>query len=264
MSETAIETPIETAIETAIETPVETPVETAIETPVETQVERRIELVIDYREHHLISEFATNNFTEFTTQNLILGDIVFLENNKPLLIIERKTLSDMSASIKDSRWKEQKSRLKDSNTNVMYLLENCKTKSRLLSDKIINSALFNTLFRDNFKIYQSKNLADTCQIIILLLKKFRDNEFVITSQSSVSQIKRSTKILDNIFIHQLNVIPGVSLNIAKIISENYKSWTDLIEVFKNNGDTALANLMTTPNRKLGVKMSAKIFNSIFT
>ena len=83
-----------------------------------------IELVIDNRERKLIAELTDN--IEFTTEDLSIGDILFREGGETVLIIERKTVQDLKASITDGRAREQKARLLGSGTQVeriMYLIE---------------------------------------------------------------------------------------------------------------------------------------------
>ena len=69
----------------------------------------KIELLIDNRETKIKEHFKNKDYV--TIENLELGDIIFKYNNEIVLIIERKTLSDLAASIKDGRYNEQKKRL---------------------------------------------------------------------------------------------------------------------------------------------------------
>ena len=59
-------------------------------------------------------------------ENLDLGDIVIKYNNEVKYIFERKTIRDLSDSIKDGRYHEQKQRLKyaiSNNIKVSYIFE---------------------------------------------------------------------------------------------------------------------------------------------
>ena len=59
--------------------------------------------------HEIIN---TINKITITTSNLPIGDIVILnDHNEEQLIIERKSISDLAASIKDGRYAEQSFRL---------------------------------------------------------------------------------------------------------------------------------------------------------
>ena len=83
--------------------------------------------IIDNREKYikLYFEKHQDSYPEITYENLTLGDIIINYNNIPLIIIERKTINDLLASIKDGRYKEQKQRIIDSNIkHKIYLIEN--------------------------------------------------------------------------------------------------------------------------------------------
>ena len=63
---------------------------------------------IDNREKDIIAILQNKGYN-FELENLDLGDFQFLDltSKEPIIIIERKTYSDLNASIKDGRYKEQ-------------------------------------------------------------------------------------------------------------------------------------------------------------
>ena len=67
---------------------------------------------------------------EIVVESLPLGDVIICGNNKEeKILIERKSLSDLAASIKDGRYEEQSYRLNGSpyhNHNIIYLIEGDK------------------------------------------------------------------------------------------------------------------------------------------
>ena len=76
---------------------------------------------IDYREKKLIElikkneEFSKKEYT-LLVENLDLGDIIFCDSDgKELILIERKSIEDLSSSIIDGRYAEQSFRLNNSN-----------------------------------------------------------------------------------------------------------------------------------------------------
>ena len=91
-------------------------------------------LNIDNREPKEIINYL-NFFNESSKNKVIinitklnLGDYVFYDeiNEKNILIIERKSLNDLEASIKDGRYNEQSLRLNEANIenhNIYYLIE---------------------------------------------------------------------------------------------------------------------------------------------
>ena len=71
-------------------------------------------IIIDYREHDCIKSFETQNIN-FKTENLDIGDFWIVdENNKPLIIIERKRIDDFANSLTSGHLHEQKYRLLNS------------------------------------------------------------------------------------------------------------------------------------------------------
>ena len=83
---------------------------------------------------------------------MILGDISFNNDENELLIIERKTLPDLLASIKDGRYREQKLRLinkQKEHIQIYYLIEGDIYRHK--QKDLIMSCVFNTMIRDNFK-----------------------------------------------------------------------------------------------------------------
>ena len=93
-----------------------------------------MQLVIDLREPKTLVAYITSlnesakNKVTIIQKNLDIGDFVFYDekNERTLLIIERKSLSDLESSIKDGRYNEQSFRLNEApinNHNIIYLLE---------------------------------------------------------------------------------------------------------------------------------------------
>jgi len=142
-------------------------------------------LILDSCESKLIDLIKSKSPTEFkipySTENLQIGDIIIkhtLDNITYSLIIERKCVTDMIASIKDGRYKEQKIRLlaelaNSPNTIITYLLEGSSTEIRLPQDKIMfNGSIISSTFRDKISIIRTYSLAETLEILIRLHERF--------------------------------------------------------------------------------------------
>ena len=91
-----------------------------------------MKIIIDNRERELINllkAFSDNNGFKFVieVEKLDIGDIIIKDDNdNTKLIIERKTISDLAASIRDGRYKEQSYRLNGNslhNHNIIYVIE---------------------------------------------------------------------------------------------------------------------------------------------
>lgn len=245
-------------------------------------------LKIDCRENKIKQYFQENISSETLNYEICaldLGDFVFMKDNQPLLLIERKTISDLESSIKDGRHKEQKTRLLSnySPSKIMYIIEN-EFSSRISSyqENILYGAITNTQFRDKIQVYRTLNIRETIKYLCHLYKKINknpeffsnNNELSSDSQQPENQIvpyestiklKKKDNLTPNICqMLQLAQIPGVSVNVSKIILNKYGSLKTLILEFgKNNDEHLLAEIeietSTGKLRRIGKVTSSKIY-----
>ena len=132
---------------------------------------------IDNRESDLLTTMNLlfrEHSHEINVEKLDLGDIILLTNDlKETIIFERKSLYDLAASIKDGRYNEQSFRLNDysiHNHNVVYIIEGDferynATKGRM-DKKTLYSALVTLNYFKGFSVIRTKNINETCELII--------------------------------------------------------------------------------------------------
>ena len=135
-------------------------------------------LIIDNREGkliELIKSKPTDTFKiPYELKSLQIGDIVISSPLHPdkTLIIERKCMTDMIASIKDGRYKEQKVRLlaeaaNNPNTKICYLIEGNMQDLRFPNEKtVFYGSIVSSIFRDEIPLIRTGNLHETLDIII--------------------------------------------------------------------------------------------------
>ena len=105
--------------------------------------------------------------------NLAIGDIIFYDekNNTNKIIIERKTTSDLLASIKDGRYTEQSYRLDGDeldNHNIIYMIEGDLTKINKLIAKdktTYYSSLISILYFKGFSVMRTYSLQESAFFI---------------------------------------------------------------------------------------------------
>jgi len=143
-------------------------------------------LVIDKREIILfqkcneelsqLSEDSTKKFTVLQ-KDLPIGDIVIEKDDETtLLIIERKSFSDLLSSIKDGRYEEQSHRLLNTSElpphSIIYLLEGMfYTLKNPKDKKIIYSCITSLNFFKGFSIMRTSTIHETAEWLILLIVK---------------------------------------------------------------------------------------------
>ena len=251
-----------------------------------------LELIYDSRELKLKELFNDSkpDYIELKESYLDLGDIIFKHNNNEILIIERKTLSDLYSSIQDGRYKEQKIRLMSqyNREQIVYLIEgdvNNNIQFFKKSKSITDGALLNMAFRDKITIIRTKNINETCSILYLLGKKIINNPEYFESNNNNNNNNNSLTYLDTIKvckkdnmtpklcnIVQLSQIPGVSKQMAQTIIEKYGSISNLIYEYQQidikninivKDKMELLKDIKLSNRKLGPILSKRIFEYLF-
>ena len=134
---------------------------------------------IDTREQDLLTK-CQNTITavpkfadiKLISQTLPLGDIIINDGTNDSIIIERKTLTDLAASIKDGRYEEQSYRLNGlnhHNHNIVYLIEGDINRFNTFKERIDKQTLYSAMFSINyfkgFSIMRSNNLEETAMIV---------------------------------------------------------------------------------------------------
>lgn len=238
----------------------------------------------DNREKELIKILEERGYS-ITLENLDLGDIQFidLKSKDPLILIERKTLADLSASIKDGRYKEQKDRMKHSikkSVRKIVLIEGTDYHNFSLPIKTIDSVIINTMVRDNIHIHLTKSKEETIDfienIILQLPKYFEDlkkeivdgEEKVFTNEFSCKSGKKDNLTQEICFRNMLNQIPGVSTGISTVLAEKYKNIVEftkqLNEFERKDSIKLIANeKYGSNNRRIGDKVGEKIYSFLY-
>jgi len=236
-----------------------------------------MQLLIDLREPKplvqniiALNEAAKNKVT-IIQKNLDIGDYVFYDevSEQILLIIERKSLSDLEASIKDGRYKEQSFRLNEApthNHNIIYLLEGAIINYKEVG---FRSTLYSTLFSLNyykgFSVINTLNQTETATMLVAFASKInRENkpgfygDKALTSASDdayIETIKTSKKAhinRENIFQLMLMQIPGISNVSALALANEFKNMESLLQSLKeeNENTKTFENIKLASGRKL--------------
>lgn len=253
-----------------------------------------MKLYIDSREPkqiiNLIANYNNNAKEQFEIiiKSLDLGDYLIEHEDKSLILFERKSLSDLEASIKDGRYSEQSYRLNNyaiANHNIIYLIEgsliNYKNKNFINS---MYSSLITLNYFKGFSVLNSINSVETADIIYRFVNKLlrekskhgyysnvnsnveenveknvEENVLVSEKNEYVYSLKTSKKsniTKNNINIIMLMQIPYVNVVSATGIMEQYKTLNKLIETLEK--DSNCLNNMCVNNRKL----SSNVIKSI--
>ena len=233
-----------------------------------------LKIIIDSRETNLFNNIIERDLDKYTDkitivkQQLEIGDI-HIQIDDLIYVYERKTINDLLSSVKDSRYKEQKSRLLSNYKNVNYIIEGSDiiASNNLHNQNLLTSIYFNSTYRDNIKIFFTKNINDTITFLLMLSTKIIDkphnfilNETQKTEPDYIDICKIKSKKSDNIdketcYLLQLSQIPNISKQIAKNIKDIYPSMKILINTLATS-ENPIELLMKIPN--IGKQKANKI------
>lgn len=238
---------------------------------------------IDCREKALLEECNkqqlindSSQFIKIISENIPLGDIIIYDdNNNEKLIIERKTLLDLAASIRDGRYTEQGYRLQQCsmhNHNIIYLIEGDLRYYKPFKSNIDKKALLSSMVSINyfkgFSLFRTNTLTETAEWLLQITLKLHkesssssfyektnfisespnnvelneNTELVNDSYSSVmKRVKKENINPENIGEIMLSQIPGVSNASAIAIMNKYSTIQTLIQNLEKD-DNALINI----------------------
>jgi ERCC4-type nuclease len=236
---------------------------------------------IDSREQELFKKCETTIQTiqkfkdiKLISENLPLGDIIINDGTNDCIIVERKTLNDLAASIRDGRYEEQSFRLNGinhPNHNIIYLIEGDINRFNSFKDRIDKQTLYSAIFSINyfkgFSIMRSNSIDETAMICCNMVYKLigglksgkigyylNKNHDELPSKTEekeekdyctvVKKVKKDNITTENIGEIMLCQIPGISSASALAIFKEFKTLHNLIKCLKEN-ESCLNSISTT-------------------
>ena len=227
-------------------------------------------MIIDFREKDILkycTEQLNGRDIELKTDNLLLGDILIDK-----LLIERKTINDLAASIVDGRYREQSFRLVkalDEGYKVFYFIEgNMDLYTGSMSKNTLVSTVY-SLTNKGFQVLLTKNSKETSYFLLQFAEKMKKDKIKETKQikhdskdlkesfettesndskglkeskeltyentEGIIQTKKNKNITkNNISVFMLCQIPGISTTTAGVLLEKYGHISNLIIAMKKN------------------------------
>jgi ERCC4-type nuclease len=238
---------------------------------------------------------------QMVVENLPLGDAILCKNETEMVIIERKSLRDLAASIKDGRYEEQSYRLNGlpiHNHNIVYLVEGDVNKFNVFKDRMekltLYSAMVSLNFYKGFSVNRSFNVEESALIICNMAHKigkceadgksmfYRPLENIPEKQEPNSEeldptlgqpldkvdyctvakkVKKDNVTPQNIGEIMLSQIPGVSSTTAIAIMNKFGTLQNLVMNINENAN-CLKDLSYTSGKGQTRKISKPALNNI--
>ncbi|CAB3246865.1 unnamed protein product [Arctia plantaginis] len=198
------------------------------------------------------------------------------------LIVERKRMDDLGASIKDGRFHEQKFRLRKCGLkSVVYMVENYGINKNVgLPIQNLMQALANTRVQDDFQVHITHSLTDSAKFLTMmtnrLAARYQDRSLKGCSSEATegylmtfeyfnkASAKTKPLTVTETFIKLLLQLKGVSVEKALAITSKFNTPRSLIIQYKkcdrNEGEFLLANIKYgNSGRNVGPSVSKSIY-----
>lgn len=201
---------------------------------------------------------------EYEVRRLSVGDFAWIcrdsSDNELVIpyILERKRMDDLSSSVKDGRFHEQKHRLKESGLkNLLYLIEDKGNNERLgLPLLTLKQAAVNTQIHSNFGIKYTRNHKESMLYLSVLTKiftkKYKDKVLMNTVREELDNVNDEDDIVGmlsfydfqnssaknkgmqirEVFIKQLIQLKLLSVEKAIAITESYPTPRSLLDAYE--------------------------------
>ncbi len=255
-----------------------------------------MKIIIDEREtalyekcYSLILSQTKATCIELIKEVLPIGDIILkTDDDKDIMIIERKTFSDLFASIKDGRYEEQSYRLLNASGfpphSVIYLLEGLTSQIDSNQKKLLYSTMTSLQYFKGFSIQRTYNISDTAEWLLIVADKIERNfnkgiiPYYLTSPfqrifrntnevnevnelteenktvsndnycNYVKKTKKDNINLGNIGEILLSQIPNISSTTAIAIMNNFENFPDFLNKLQQDS-SLLDNIYYETNGK---------------
>ena len=220
-------------------------------------VSKTVEHILDTRERHLIPLLPS-----FEVQTMAIGDIQI-----GTLLIERKTIKDLEASVLDGRYREQKTRLltqcQEKGWSPLYILEGpfSSTTGRLQVPALMK-LVARLQYKHGIPVIHTASLEETAILVKALAEYYVEDptNFVRSTEPlrAVDSVHVTKKVNANdpkqFMMAALAQCPGISVKIAEAIHTAFPTWTALMAA----EEKGIAEIIQANGRKVGPAVAKRL------
>lgn len=190
-------------------------------------------MYLDTRETELIK------ILDLPVKQLPVGDI-WITDESAGLIIERKSIRDLEASILDGRYREQRGRIlaycQENKVQPLYIFEGALSSATGRLQKTAIMKFINRLiFHYQIPVMQTESVQETAELVNALIAQWKDDP------KNLQRTQELVKVTDGIHIHKkansleqfgiscLAQCPGVSVKMAEALIIKFGSLKGVME-----------------------------------
>lgn len=241
-----------------------------------------MQIILDNREQALYDKMSPSNLN-ILMKPLCIGDAIIGTEETPIIIIERKSLADLIASIRDGRYKEQSYRLKHASGvhthNIIYVIEGMFSTLRSPVEKTqVISAITSLSHFKGFSVLRTSSIQETADLILGIYSKIKkeyekgsvpaflaanqtkevhaENPGEIPGESPIDhyatfakKTKKDNITPENMGEIILSQIPGIHATTARAILAPFQGKISPLIAALESGDESIANITYMTNGK---------------
>lgn len=209
---------------------------------------------------------------------LTLGDVLISFEEKPRLMIERKTVRDLVASLRDGRYHDQRRRWKDFQADFPGARVALWIEGDLMDadvDEKTRESLVNSLMRlqsiHRVIICQWRDRSRFVRGLVMAMKKIaRDPNHLVGSEEAqaaapkvldMGNYKKTRATVECVWRSVLSLVPGVSPATAAVVCDAFPTLPGFIDLARSDPASTrerLAGLRLSAKRRLGQSLAGKI------
>ena len=222
---------------------------------------------VDVRERELFFHLPGSA----TSKQLPVGDIWIGLSGETLapggLCIERKHVRDLEASLKDHRYREQRTRLlslcQQTGAKPAYIIEGDLNSLTLTTPRsTLLKVLSRLSFRYNIPFFQTEDVEDTAKLVKLWSQQYTEDPTVFQPHTvQYTEVLHSTSRKanrdDNMANAMLQQCSGVSAVIATALLTHYQTFQALLQAPEKD----IASVKINDKRKVGPAIAKKLWTT---
>jgi ERCC4-type nuclease len=207
--------------------------------------------------NHLTSSTPSFKNLVIKFETLPIGDIIICDDKEEKLIIERKSVSDLMASIKDGRYEEQSYRLNGinhHNHNIIYLVEgdvsrvNRYKPNNTVERLTLYSAMFSLNYYKGFSVFRSFSLEESALIICNMAYKlekevsskkafYKNSVHPHSNIENNLEAKSGAKLLEDVEQSENNSEQSEEVDQSEKIEQSEKDYVSVVKKVKKENIT---------------------------
>lgn len=221
-------------------------------------------IVIDDRERALAHDLETRyGDVGISRARLGVGDVHLVQSGEVVYVIERKTRSDLRASLLDGRFADQRARMVDAcgRSRCAYVIEGGTSWADADS-----GAEIGLVVRDDIAVFWSSDVHDTADLLARLARSdLRSRPHPPVDRLATQQNRipvASTRCARRSLECMLRCVPGVSSRRAQAIASEFGSMQALTRRIEADRDETLRSICecrdATSRRRLGQTLAHRV------